>query len=150
MNYQKLKEEQQDMVARECSVESCNNRVWGKGLCLSHIKRKPITPKRGGLIAAKRDMFVHKTKIETMRNLFLEIWKERKHYSEVSGDYLGKEPLSTFFHHILPKSKYPDLEYDKSNIILLTLDEHTDVESCMYKFEEVNKRRIELLNKINQ
>ncbi len=126
---------------KTCSVEGCENRIWGKGLCVSHIKRKPITPKRGGLIVAKRDMFVQKTKIETMRNLFLEIWKERKHYSEVSGNYLGKEPLSTFFHHILPKSKYPELEYDKSNIILLTLDEHTDVESDMYKYEEVNKRR---------
>ena len=145
MNYQKLKEEQQDMVARECSVEGCEKNVWSKGLCLSHIKRKPITPKRGGLLVAKRDMFVQKTKIETMRNFFLEIWKERKHYSEVSGDYLGKEPLSTFFHHILPKSKYPDLEYDKSNIILLTLDEHTDVEADMYKYVEINKRREQLL-----
>ena len=138
------------MVAQECSVEGCNNRVWGKGLCLSHIKRKPITPKRGGLLVAKRDMFVQKTKIETMRNFFLEIWKERKHYSEVSGDYLGKEPLSTFFHHILPKSKYPELEYDKSNIILLTLDEHTDVEADMYKYDVINQLRIQLLTKINQ
>jgi hypothetical protein len=114
---------------------------------VSHIKRKPITPKQGGLLVAKRDTFVQKTKIETMRNFFLEIWKERKHYSEVSENYLGKEPLSTFFHHILPKSKYPDLEYDKSNIILLTLDEHTDVESDMYKYEEVNERRKYLLAK---
>ena len=95
-------------------------------------------------------MFVKKTKIETMRNFFLEIWKERKHYSEVSGTYLGSEPLSTFFHHILPKSKYPELEYDKSNIILLSLLEHESVENDMYRFEEVNRRRIELLNKINQ
>lgn len=135
---------------KTCSVEGCENRIWGKGLCLSHIKRKPITPKRGGLLVAKRDMFVQKTKIETMRNFFLEIWKERKHYSEVSGDYLGSEPLSTFFHHILPKEKYPAEAYDKSNIILLTLDEHTNVEADMYKYEEVNRRRIELLNKINQ
>jgi hypothetical protein len=135
---------------KSCSVEGCEKNVWSKGLCLSHIKRKPITPKRGGLIAAKRDMFVQKTKIETMRNLFLEIWKERKHYSEVSGDYLGGEALSTFFHHILPKSKYPELQYDKSNIILLTLPEHESVENDMYRFEEVNRRRIELLNKINQ
>jgi hypothetical protein len=85
-----------------------------------------------------------------MRNFFLEIWNERKHYSEVSGDYLGKEPLSTFFHHILPKEKYPDEAYDKSNIILLTLDEHTNVEADMYRYEEVNKRREQLLNKINQ
>ena len=135
---------------KTCSVESCEKPIWSKGLCLSHIKRKPITPKRGGLIAAKRDMFVQKTKIETMRNLFLEIWKERKHYSEVSGDYLGGEALSTFFHHILPKSKYPELQYDKSNIILLTLPEHESVENDMYRFEEVNRRRIAILNKINQ
>jgi len=137
-------------MAKLCSVENCSKPVWSKGLCLSHIKRKPITPKRGGLIAAKRDMFVQKTKIETMRNLFLEIWKERKHYSEVSGDYLGGEALSTFFHHILPKSKYPELQYDKSNIILLSLLEHESVENDMYRFQEVNRRRIELLNKINQ
>lgn len=135
---------------KTCSVEGCEKNIWSKGLCLSHIKRKPITPKRGGLIAAKRDMFVQKTKIETMRNLFLEIWKERKHYSEVSGDYLGGEALSTFFHHILPKSKYPELQYDKSNIILLTLPEHESVENDMYRFEEVNRRRIAILNKINQ
>ena len=135
---------------KTCSVEGCENRIWGKGLCLSHIKRKPITPKRDGLIVAKRDMFVQKTKIETMRNFFLEIWKEREHYSEVSGDYLGKEPLSTFFHHILPKEKYPAEAYDKSNIILLTLDEHTNVEADMYRYAEVNKRREQLLNKINQ
>ena len=135
---------------KTCSVEGCENRIWGKGLCLSHIKRKPITPKRGGLITAKRDMFVQKTKIETMRNFFLEIWKERKHYSEVSGDYLGNEPLSTFFHHILPKEKYPDEAYNKSNIILLTLPEHESVENDMYRFEEVNRRRIQLLNQINQ
>jgi hypothetical protein len=112
---------------------------------LSHIKRKPITPKRGGLLVANRDMFVQKTKIETMRNFFLEIWKERKHYSEVSGEYLGSEPLSTFFHHILSKEKYPDEAYNKSNIILLTLDEHTSVEADMYKYAEINKRREQLL-----
>ena len=132
---------------KTCSVDGCENRIWGKGLCLNHIKRKPITPKRGGLLVAKRDMFVQKTKIETMRNFFLEIWKERKHYSEVSGDYLGSEPLSTFFHHILPKEKYPAEAYDKSNIILLTLDEHTNVEADMYKYEEVNERRKHLLAK---
>lgn len=134
---------------KSCSVEGCENRVWGKGLCLNHIKRKPITPKRGGLLVAKRDAFVQKTKIETMRNFFLEIWKERKHYSEVSGDYLGKEPLSTFFHHILPKEKYPDEAYDKSNIILLTFSEHESVENDMYKYDIINEKRKELMKKYN-
>ena len=76
-----------------------------------------------------------------MREFFLDIWKKRRHISEVSGDYLGGEPLTVFFHHILPKEKYPQAKYDEENIILLTLDEHTNVESDIYKYDEVNKRR---------
>lgn len=88
--------------------------------------------------------------VNPMHVFFMDVWNERKHYSEVSGEYLGKEPLSTFFHHILPKSKYPEVAYNKSNIILLTLDEHTNVEADIYRYEEINRRRIQLLNQINQ
>jgi hypothetical protein len=79
--------------------------------------------------------------IQQMQDFFLSIWKERTHKSEISGDHLGKEPLSTFFHHILPKEKYPQAKLDEENIILLTLDEHTNVESDIYKYDEVNRRR---------
>jgi hypothetical protein len=126
---------------KTCSVEGCNNYVWSKGVCKNHIPKEPI---RTNKIKTVR------TEANPMHLFFKEIWKERKHYSEVSGDYLGSEALSTFFHHILPKSKYPELQYDKSNIILLTLPEHESVENDIYRFEEVNRRRIELLNKINQ
>jgi hypothetical protein len=51
-----------------------------------------------------------------------------------------------FFHHILPKEKYPQAMYDEENIILLTLEEHDNVERNIYKYEEVNRRR-ELLKK---
>jgi hypothetical protein len=110
-------------------------------VCKNHIPKEPI---RTNKIKTVR------TEANPMHVFFKEIWKERKHYSEVSGEYLGSEALSTFFHHILPKSKYPDVAYDKSNIILLTLDEHTNVEADIYRYEEVNRKRIELLNKINQ
>ncbi len=126
---------------KTCSVEGCNNYVWSKGVCKNHIPKEPI---RTNKIKTVR------TEANPMHVFFKEIWKERRHYSEVSGDYLGSEALSTFFHHILPKSKYPELQYDKSNIILLTLPEHESVENDIYRFEEVNRRRIELLNKINQ
>ena len=82
-----------------------------------------------------------------MQQFFLQIWRKRLHYSQVSMDYLGKEPLSVFFHHILPKEKYPQASLDEENIILLTLDEHTNVESDMYRYEEVNKRREKLKQK---
>jgi hypothetical protein len=49
--------------------------------------------------------------------------------------------MSTYFHHILPKEKYPEACLDEENIILLTLEEHSNVEADMYRYEEVNKRR---------
>ena len=77
----------------------------------------------------------------SMREMFLRIWKKRLHKSEISGERLGTEPLSIFFHHILPKEKYQQAALDEENIILLTLDEHTNVENDIYRYEEVNKRR---------
>ena len=84
-----------------------------------------------------------------MREFFVSIWKKRSHRSEVSSENLGREPLSVFFHHILPKEKYKDVALDEENIILLTLDEHTNVENDMYRYEEVNKRRNYLKTKYN-
>jgi hypothetical protein len=84
--------------------------------------------------------------ISEMQEFFLQIWRKRLHYSQVSMDYLGKEPLSVFFHHILPKEKYPQAMYDEENIILLTLEEHDNVERDIYKYLEINRRR-ELLKK---
>ena len=65
----------------------------------------------------------------------------------VSGKYLGNEPLSVFFHHILPKEKYPEASLDEENIIFLTLEEHDQVEMDIYRYEEVNKRRALLKSK---
>jgi hypothetical protein len=82
-----------------------------------------------------------------MKEFFMSIWNKNPHRSEVSGEYLGKEPLTVFFHHILPKSKYPQACFDEENIILLTLDEHTNVESNMYKYDIINSKREHLLSK---
>lgn len=82
-----------------------------------------------------------KERTSMMREVFMDVWKKRLHKSEVSGDRLY-EPVSTaYFHHILPKNKYPDAYMDEENIILLTIDEHANVESDMYRYEEVNRRR---------
>lgn len=84
-----------------------------------------------------------------MKNFFHDIWKKRRHLSEVSGIYLGKNPLTIFFHHILNKEKYPKATFDEDNIILLTFDEHTAVENDMYKYEKINEKRKQLLEKYN-
>ena len=110
--------------------------------CFQHKPRKALANNGKGLSRGRTD--VDRTYIMQMQEFFLDIWKKRPHNSEISGAYLGSEPMSTYFHHILPKEKYPDAKYDEQNIILLTLDEHTNVESDMYKYEEVNNRREQL------
>lgn len=83
-------------------------------------------------------------KLQVMQDVFLSIWKKRTHISEISGTYLGKEPLSIYFHHILPKEKYPKARLDEENVIILTGDEHINAESDIYKYKIINKRRKQL------
>jgi len=110
--------------------------------CFQHKPRKPLAKTKGLSKVAKDVSFDDNDRnISDMNVFFLQIWTKRKHYSEVSGDYLGKEPLTIFFHHILPKEKFPQAKYDDDNIILLTFDEHNNVENDIYKYEEVNGRR---------
>jgi hypothetical protein len=131
---------------KTCKFEKCNNPVWSGGFCKYHIPTKPLQAIRSSRTHAKAETIDN---ITTMRSFFRNVWKKRFHFSEVSGTYLGKEPLTIFFHHILPKEKYPQAELDEENIILLTTDEHGDVENNMYKFPEINRRREILKIKYN-
>jgi len=124
--------------------------------CFRHKPRKPLAGdtqrpalRRTPLRKFKNALPSKGKSPNTDHLFFMDIWKKRPHRSEISGVYLGKEPSSAFFHHILPKNKYPDVRMDEENIILLTLDEHADVESDMYKFDIINQRRINLLKKLN-
>jgi hypothetical protein len=122
--------------------------------CFQHKARKPLSTGKG--FSTKMSVISNiKTKKAVndghiqQREMFLDIWKKKPHKSEVSGIYLGKEPMSTYFHHILPKEKYPEACLDEENIILLTLEEHSNLENDMYRYEEVNKRREQLIKKYN-
>ncbi len=118
--------------------------------CFKHKPRKPLAKKMSSFSHQKLDKSEEVIRrISEMQQFFLRIWKKKLHYSEVSMDYLGSEPLTVFFHHILPKEKYPEAQYDEENIILLTLEEHDTVEKDMYKYEEVNLRREKLKTKYN-
>ena len=109
--------------------------------CFQHKPRKPLVTGKSFTRTKKQ---VNGEKINQMQEFFVSLWKQRRHFSEISGQYLGQEAMSTYFHHILPKEKYPEASLDEENIILLTLDEHTNVEGDMYKYEEVNNRRNQL------
>lgn len=120
--------------------------------CFAHKARKPLSSGKGlsskmSVISSIKAKNVHNDGHNQQREMFMNIWKKKRHYSEVSNTYLGSEPMSTYFHHILPKEKYPEACLDEENIILLTLEEHSNVENDMYRYEEVNKRRNHLLTK---
>ncbi len=132
---------------KTCNIEGCYNPPFSKGLCKNHIPKKELS-RGNSTLSSKKGFNVGKppkiSKFDAMiemKDVFMKIWMKRPHKSEVSGEYLGKEAMSTYFHHILPKSKYPEFRLEEENIILLTLDEHSNVENDMYKYEEVNKRR---------
>lgn len=117
--------------------------------CFRHKPRKAM-PKTSSFLHKKLDKSEEDVRNISERNeLFLQIWTKRPHKSEVSGEYLGSEPLTVFFHHILPKEKYPQAALDEENIILLSLQEHDQVEMDMYRYEKVNERRDILLTKYN-
>lgn len=129
---------------KECSEINCHYPVFSKGKCRFHMEKKPL----------RKSQLVYKRKApssnDEMREFFLSIWRKRPHYSEISGQSLGNEPLSTYFHHIIEKSDrlYGELgKFDAENIVLLTAEEHEIIHKGMYRYEKINQRRKYLLTK---
>jgi 5-methylcytosine-specific restriction endonuclease McrA len=74
------------------------------------------------------------------------MWNKRKHECENCGKWLGKEPLSYMFDHLLEKSKFPELKHEEDNIMLVCLECH-DLKTRGFitdfvraKIEEVRKK----------
>lgn len=134
------------------TCKTCGKRCDGE-YCFQHKPRKPLAAKKGfKLYVPQETIDTYEREVKKtveMQTFFLQIWKKRQHLSEVSGLPLVGEPLSVYFHHILPKEKYPQAALDEENIILLTLNEHDQVEKDIYRYEEVNKRREQLKKKYN-
>jgi hypothetical protein len=81
-----------------------------------------------------------------LKSLFIEIWEERPHLSEVSGRPLlpiGHWQWHWQFAHILTKGAYPSFKFRKDNIILMLPEEHEKQES----FASFIEKREELKRK---
>lgn len=116
------------MSKYQCEVCGANS---DKPRCWRHSDKKPLKPSplRGTTklkVKKKSPEEIRANNLEIVKqwNFFLEIWRERPHYSEVSGTYLGETPYSYHFEHLLEKSKYEHLKYERDNIILCTMEEH--------------------------
>ena len=91
-------------------------------------------------------------KPRTQADVFLEIWDERDHVSELTGAALPNEPSAWNFAHILPKGTYPELRLNKDNILLLTDSEHytIDHETHKAKVHPQLKRFFELQQELKE
>lgn len=128
-----------------CEIEGCNNPVFSKGRCKFHQIRSPIKKKS----FIKKKIRINVEKNQQMKDFFLEIWREKSHYSEISGQFLGNVPKTLYFHHLLLKSKHPEAMYDRENIVLLTAEEHSNVHLDESRYELINKKRELLKTKYN-
>lgn len=102
---------------KECKIEGCNNPVWSKGLCRNHI------PKTALKKISKKDP----EERNKMSTFLIGIWNKRTdHVCYNCGKWLGSEPLSYIFDHILEKGNenYKHLCYNKENICYLCLTCH--------------------------
>jgi len=67
---------------------------------------------------------IDKESLNKMRDFFLSIWSKKSHNCENCKKWLGNEPLSYMFDHLLEKSRYPELKYEEENIMLVCLECH--------------------------
>ena len=130
-----------------CKIEGCNNPSWSGGMCKNHTPKKPMSK---GVFQQIRDkgpnVPTFQKNVNEMREFFLDIWSKKPHRCENCDTYLGNEPFSYMFDHILEKSKYPDLKYEEENICILCLDCHGDKTNC--KLSDFMKEKIKKVKEI--
>lgn len=79
------------------------------------------------------------------KDFYLEVWIASPHVCGECTSKLGKEPLTLFFHHLLPKFKYPEFRHTPENIMILCPDCHTQAEADLDKVPKVRQRTNEAI-----
>lgn len=110
-------------ICKECEKETF---IWSRNLCKNCFS-KLNPPKKIQYKSAKQKLKDVKKKEYTNKQfqMFFNIWSKRRHYCESCGLWLGNEPLSIFFDHLLEKSKYPEFALIENNIYLCCGECHT-------------------------
>lgn len=118
--------------------------------CFRHKTKKPLKATRSLRMKNRKGVDENpREENKELVELYMRIWSKRPNYSEISGEWLGREPLSIFFHHIIPKRENKEAIFDEENVILLTFQEHQNVENNKFRYEEINNRRNYLEKKYN-
>jgi len=94
----------------------------------SRFKRKPL--KRALLKKKFKPSDIEEAK--KMTAFFMSIWSKRSPICNICGVYLGSEPRSYHFDHIIEKQSHPELKYEEKNIALLCIDCHSSKSMGFY------------------
>ena len=114
-------------------------KIYGKQVAEKKIYRIPkVSPKR------KLQIVEDKALLEQDKIFYKEIWDASPHVCGECGCSLGKEPLTIFFHHLFPKSVYPQFRHTPENIIILCSTCHSGVELNLSRFPAVLRRKEEV------
>lgn len=148
-------------MPKQCLYEDCTFNQWGGGYCLRHQwcrtdkKPKQITRTPIRKISKKKASTLGERKLEQEKDwaFYLTIWDERNHICYETDQWLGTEPLTTFFHHVLPKGtrKYKKYRYAKWNIVIVSLETHSKAENNIKfvpRIQEYRRFLIKNLDKI--
>lgn len=100
--------------------------------------------------SAKRKKQVSQDKVtfEEDKIFYKEHWDSCPHKCEECGTNLGREALTLFFHHLLPKSKYPMFRHTHENIVVLCPDCHSQAESNISKLEYTKNRTLQAVKEL--
>jgi hypothetical protein len=74
-----------------------------------------------------------------------EIWQERPHIDFETGEKLYGEPLKSYFHHVLEKEQYPQFRYEKWNIVLVSVNTHSQCHTNMDFCPKIKEYREKLI-----
>lgn len=107
--------------------------------------QKPVKKHTIRKVSEKRakKLLQQKATFEEDKLFYAEIWLASPHICQCNCKAkLGKEPLTTFFHHLLFKAQYPELRHVPENIMILHPDCHNAYHSNPLNRPEVIRRQV--------
>lgn len=108
-------------ICKECGCQTSQINSFHK-ICLR------CNSKRLSRKAKVKKPKIYRKKKTGERDMFLKIWESRPHICTNCEKPLGDEPKVHFFSHIKPKGKYPELRLKESNIKILCIECHRDLD----------------------
>lgn len=152
-------------MPKQCLYDLCNRNQFGGKYCSYHqwcrtdkkkkclptdkatVKRTAIKKRSPKKIIQDREE-ARLTKLDHI--MYQEIWEERPHIDYETHKPIWGEPLTIYFHHVLPKRAkkdggYPEFRHCKWNIVILAWDTHTNAENDLDLVPKVKAYRDYLL-----